>query len=60
MMALFSNMIEKTMEIFMENFSVFGESFQTCLENLEQVLDRCEETNLVLNWENATLWSKRV
>ena len=53
MMALFSNMIEKTMEIFMDDFSVFGESFQICLGNLEQVLVRCEETNLVLNWEKC-------
>ncbi|KAL5576650.1 hypothetical protein UlMin_018349 [Ulmus minor] len=51
MMALFSDMIEKTMEIFMDDFSVLGESFRICLGNLEQVLDRCEETNLVLNWE---------
>ena len=53
MMALFSDMIEKTMEIFMDDFSVFGESFRICLSNLEQVLDRCEETNLVLNWEKC-------
>ena len=50
MMALLSEMIEKTMEIFMDDFSVLGESFWVCLSNLEQVLDRCEETNLVLNW----------
>ena len=53
MMALLSDMIEKTMEIFMDDFSVFRESFQICLGNLEQVLDRCEETNLVLNREKC-------
>ncbi len=53
MMALFSDMIKRTMKIFMDDFSVFGESFLTCLRNLEQVLDRCEETNLVLNWEKC-------
>ena len=53
MMALFSDLIEKTMEIFMDDFSVFGESFQICLGNLEQILDRCEETNLVLNCEKC-------
>ncbi|KAL5573921.1 hypothetical protein UlMin_023518 [Ulmus minor] len=53
MMALFSDMIEKTMEICMDDFSMFGESFRFCLSNLEQVLDRCEETNLVLNWEKC-------
>lgn len=53
MMAIFSDLIEKTMEIFMDDFLVFGESFQICLENLEQILDRCEETHLVLNWEKC-------
>ena len=51
MMAIFSDMVEKTIEIFMDNFSVMGNSFDNCLENLRAVLPRCEETNLVLNWE---------
>ncbi|XP_038896225.1 uncharacterized mitochondrial protein AtMg00860-like [Benincasa hispida] len=37
----------------MDDFSVFGDSFQPCLDNLEVVLARCEETNLVLNWEKC-------
>ena len=37
----------------MDDFSVFGESFQIFLGNLEQVLNCCEETNLVLNWEKC-------
>ena len=37
----------------MDDFSVFGDSFDFCLHNLEKVLSRCEETNLVLNWENC-------
>ena len=37
------------MEIFMDDFSIFGSSFDDCLANLSQVLQRCEETNLVLN-----------
>ncbi|KAL5544690.1 hypothetical protein UlMin_008474 [Ulmus minor] len=41
------------MEIFMDDFSIFGESFQSCLVNLEKVLDWCEKTNLVLNWEKC-------
>ena len=53
MIALFSDLIEKTMEIFMDDFSVFEESFHICLGNLEQILNRCEETNLVLNWEKC-------
>ena len=35
----------------MDDFSVLGSSFDNCLENLRSVLIRCEETNLVLNWE---------
>jgi len=37
--------------IFSDDFSVFGPSFNGCLSNLERVLQRCEESNLVLNWE---------
>ena len=51
MVAIFSDMVEDFMEIFMDDFSVFGSSFDTCLHNLDLVLNRCEETNLVLNWE---------
>ncbi|GJW36194.1 reverse transcriptase domain-containing protein [Tanacetum coccineum] len=36
MMAIFHDMIEKTMEVFMDDFSVFGNSFSTCLTNLEK------------------------
>nr|GEW65912.1 reverse transcriptase domain-containing protein [Tanacetum cinerariifolium] len=53
MMAIFHGMIEKTMEVFMENFSVFGNSFQTCLSHLEKMLKRCEDANLCLNWEKS-------
>lgn len=41
------------MEDFMDNFFVFGNSFDTCLFNLEKVLKRCEEPHLILNWENC-------
>ncbi|GJV21304.1 reverse transcriptase domain-containing protein [Tanacetum coccineum] len=51
MMAIFHDMIEKTMEVFMDDFSVFGDSFSTCLSHLDKMLKRCEDTNLVLNWE---------
>ena len=56
MMAIFSDMVEDFLEIFMDDFSVFGSSFGNCLDNLEKMLTRCEETDLVLNWENATSW----
>nr|GEW57453.1 hypothetical protein [Tanacetum cinerariifolium] len=51
MMSIFHDMIEKTMEVFMDDFSVFGDSFSSCLTNLDKMLNRCEETNLVLNWK---------
>ncbi|GJR54049.1 reverse transcriptase domain-containing protein [Tanacetum coccineum] len=53
MMAIFHDMIEKTMEVFMDDFSVFGNSFSTCLSNVEKMLKRCEDTNLALNWEKS-------
>nr|GEW66158.1 reverse transcriptase domain-containing protein [Tanacetum cinerariifolium] len=53
MMAIFHDMIEKTVEVFMDDFSVFGNSFQTCLSHLEKMLKRCEDTNLCLNWEKS-------
>ncbi|GJX90612.1 reverse transcriptase domain-containing protein [Tanacetum coccineum] len=53
MMAIFHDMIEKTMEVFMDDFSVFGDSFDSCLSNLEKMLRRCEDANLVLNWEKC-------
>ena len=49
MMPIFVDMVEKCIEVFMDDFSVFGSSFDYCLSNLERVLQRCEETNLVLN-----------
>ncbi|GJW64157.1 reverse transcriptase domain-containing protein [Tanacetum coccineum] len=53
MMAIFHDMIEKTMEVFMDDFSVFGDSFSTCLSHLDKMLKRCEDTNLSLNWEKS-------
>nr|GEX47628.1 reverse transcriptase domain-containing protein [Tanacetum cinerariifolium] len=53
MMAIFHDMIEKTMKVFMDDFSVFGDSFQSCLSHLEKMLKRCEDTNLYLNWEKS-------
>ena len=52
-MVIFPYMVEKRIEVFMDNFSVLGNSFDNCLENLRSVLVRCKETNLVLNWEKC-------
>ncbi|HEY6625664.1 MAG TPA: retropepsin-like aspartic protease/reverse transcriptase, partial [Ignavibacteriaceae bacterium] len=53
MVAIFNDMLEKSVEVFMDDFSVFGNSFSECLENLDKMLLRCEEANLVLNWEKC-------
>ncbi|XP_065882260.1 uncharacterized protein [Euphorbia lathyris] len=53
MTAIFSEMIEDFMEVFMDDFSVFGSSFEICLSNLDKVLQRCEDTNLALSWEKC-------
>ena len=37
----------------MDDFSVYGTSFHDCLSNLDRVLQRCEETNIVLYWEKC-------
>ncbi|GJS65237.1 reverse transcriptase domain-containing protein [Tanacetum coccineum] len=51
MMAIFHDMIDETMEVFMDDFSVFRDSLSSCLSYLDKMLKRCEDTNLVLNWE---------
>ncbi|KAL4282978.1 hypothetical protein GQ457_16G021960 [Hibiscus cannabinus] len=53
MTAIFSDLNEDCLEIFMDDFSTFGEDFDNCLSILEKVLKRCKETNLVLNWEKC-------
>ncbi|KAL4290989.1 hypothetical protein GQ457_14G015780 [Hibiscus cannabinus] len=53
MTAIFSDLNEDCLEIFMDDFSTFGDNFNNCLSNLEKVLKRCKETNLVLNWEKC-------
>ena len=52
-LSIFSDMVECFLEIFMDDFSIFGDSFDDCLTNLENVLNRCEEKNPVLNWEKC-------
>ncbi|GKA81033.1 reverse transcriptase domain-containing protein [Tanacetum coccineum] len=53
MMAIFHDMIEETIEVFMNDFSVFRDSFSSCLSNLDKMLKWCEDTNLFLNWEKC-------
>jgi len=53
MLTIFADMVGNRIEVFMGDFSVFTSSFDCCLANLELVLQCCEETNLVLNWEKC-------
>ena len=52
-MSIFSDLVEEVMEIFMDDFSMYGTSFESYLENLEIVLQRCKDKNLALNWEKC-------
>ena len=52
-MSMFLDLVEKAMEIFMDDFSVYGSSFEKCLENWETVLQRSQDKNLALNWEKC-------
>ena len=53
MLSIFSDLVERIMEVYMDDITVYGGSFEECLINLETVLHRCIEKNLVLNWEKC-------
>ncbi|GJX25293.1 reverse transcriptase domain-containing protein [Tanacetum coccineum] len=53
MLAIFHDMIEESVEVFMDDFSVFGDYFDKCLNNLDKMLQRCKDAQLVLNWEKC-------
>ena len=53
MMSIFFDLVEEVMEIFMDDFSVYGSSFKDCLKNLETVLQWWQDKNLALNWEKC-------
>nr|GEV25013.1 reverse transcriptase domain-containing protein [Tanacetum cinerariifolium] len=42
MMTIFHDIIEKTMEVFMDDFSIFKDSFSSCLSHLDKMLKRIE------------------
>ena len=53
MLSIFSDMVERIMEVFMDDITIYGSAFDECLVNLEVVLNRCIEKDLVLNWEKC-------
>jgi hypothetical protein len=58
-MAVFLEFIEEIVEVFMDDFSVYGKMFMDCLANLDKVLTRCVEVDLVLNWEKCHFMVKQ-
>jgi hypothetical protein len=58
MMRIFSDFVKRIIEVFMDDFTVYGDSFDKCLENLSLVLKRCIETNLVLNYEKCYFYGR--
>jgi hypothetical protein len=59
MISIFSDMVERFMEICTDDSSVLGSSFQECLHRLTLVLVWCKEKNLVLNWEKCHFMVKQ-
>ncbi len=53
MMSIFSNMLEETLEVFMDDLFVVGQTFDEYLLNLSRAMQRCEKSNLELNWERC-------
>jgi hypothetical protein len=59
MMAVFSEFIKEIVEVFMDDFSVYGKTFVYCLANLDKVLTRYAEVDLLLNWEKCHFMVKQ-
>ena len=53
MLSIFSDIVKRIMEVFMDDITIYGSAFDECLVNLEAVLNRCIEKDLVLNWEKC-------
>ncbi|RDX89669.1 Retrovirus-related Pol polyprotein, partial [Mucuna pruriens] len=53
MISIFSDLLESFMEVFMDDFMMYGHLFDACIENLSRVLNRCIDTNLLLNFEKC-------
>ncbi|GJR46836.1 reverse transcriptase domain-containing protein [Tanacetum coccineum] len=53
MLAIFHDMIKESVEVFMDDFSIFGNSCDNCLNNLDKMLQHCKDAHLVLKWEKC-------
>ena len=58
-MVIFSNLIENIMEVFMDDFSVYGKNFDEFLENLDRLLKRCKTCTWSLIGKSDISWSER-
>jgi len=56
MLCIFSDFLEKCIEVFIDDFTVYGSTFDACLDSLDKVLNRCIQSNLVLNFEKCHSW----
>ncbi|XP_075078852.1 uncharacterized protein LOC142164618 [Nicotiana tabacum] len=55
MMAIFTDIVERFVEVFMDDVSIFGCSFDNCLMNLDKVLARLLEKDVVLKFDDVCL-----
>ena len=51
--AIFSDIVDKFLAVFMDDFFIFGPTFDDCLQNLTKILKKCVETNLMLSWKKS-------
>nr|GEU90089.1 reverse transcriptase domain-containing protein [Tanacetum cinerariifolium] len=58
MLAIFHDMIEESVKVFMDDFSIFESSFDHFLNNLDKILQHCKDAHLVLNWEKCDFMVK--
>ena len=53
MTAIFSDFLRNSLEVFMDDFSIFGNDFESCLAHLTKILEVCVRKQLVLSWEKS-------
>ena len=53
MTAIFSDFLGDGLEVFMDDFSVFGDDFDSCLAHRTKILEVCVKKRLVLSWEKS-------
>ncbi|GJX44419.1 reverse transcriptase domain-containing protein [Tanacetum coccineum] len=59
MLTIFHDMIEESVPVFMDDFFVFGSSFDHSLNNLDKMLQCCKDAHIVLNWEKCHFMVKK-